>query len=167
LYSIYEENRNMKYIIAHRGNMYGPNPPMENRTEYIQDALDKGYDVEIDVWVINGRVYLGHDEPQYPVSFEYLWNPRFWCHAKNFEALTLMIKHKDKIHCFSHDSDDHILTSKAIIWAFPGKPIDEETICVMPERCSHRLEQLKNCLGICSDFVSEYEPVKSMEKTMM
>jgi hypothetical protein len=146
----------MKHIIAHRGNTTGPNPAMENHPDYIQLALDKGYEVEIDVWVINTKVYLGHDVPQYQITLEYLFNPRFWCHAKNFEALSLMIKHKDKIHCFSHESDDHILTSKGIIWAYPGRPIDENTICVMPERCNHNADQLKNCLGICSDFVLQH-----------
>ena len=36
-------------LISHRGNINGPNPEMENNPEYIQKALDLGYDVEVDV----------------------------------------------------------------------------------------------------------------------
>ena len=41
---------------------------MENKHEYILDTLHKGYDVEIDVWLIDGNFYLGHDKPQYQVQ---------------------------------------------------------------------------------------------------
>ena len=30
-------------LIAHRGNINGPNPERENTVSYIQEALDKGY----------------------------------------------------------------------------------------------------------------------------
>ena len=36
-------------LIAHRGNVSGPNPEMENNPLYIDRALEKGYDVEIDI----------------------------------------------------------------------------------------------------------------------
>ena len=36
-------------LIAHRGNIHGENPSEENKPEYIDAAIDKGYDVEIDV----------------------------------------------------------------------------------------------------------------------
>jgi hypothetical protein len=35
----------------------------------ILKAIKLGYDVEIDIWVIDGAFYLGHDEPQYNVIF--------------------------------------------------------------------------------------------------
>ena len=37
-------------LIAHRGNIDGPNPERENSPEYIEEALKAGYDVEVDVW---------------------------------------------------------------------------------------------------------------------
>ena len=56
-------------LIAHRGNVTGPNPLRENSLEYIDDAIKLGYDVEIDVRHIEWeqQLYLGHDECQYPV----------------------------------------------------------------------------------------------------
>ena len=36
-------------LIAHRGNIVGPNPLEENKLEYIEAAIAGGYDAEIDV----------------------------------------------------------------------------------------------------------------------
>jgi hypothetical protein len=49
----------MKFI-SHRGNLSGRNPESENSPSYINMALKLGYDVEVDVWYIDGKWYLGH-----------------------------------------------------------------------------------------------------------
>ena len=54
--------------IAHRGNINGKFESYENEPNYIDRAIELGYDVEIDLWWVDGRTYLGHDEPQYEVS---------------------------------------------------------------------------------------------------
>ena len=53
--------------IAHRGNLFGRIPERENSPEYIQEALAAGYDVEVDVWFEEGKLFLGHAKPQYEV----------------------------------------------------------------------------------------------------
>lgn len=102
-------------IIAHRGNLNGPNPNLENRPDYILSALAEGYDAEIDVWCIENQWFLGHDAPQYHIPLYYLFNNHLWCHAKNIEAFERMLNMKD-IHCFWHDKDDYTLTSQNYIW---------------------------------------------------
>ena len=37
-------------LISHRGNLEGKQPEQENNPLYIYNALNKGYEVEIDVW---------------------------------------------------------------------------------------------------------------------
>ena len=59
-------------LISHRGNISGPNPERENHPEYIFEVLQAGYDVEIDVWFVDNKFMLGHDEPQYEFPFELL-----------------------------------------------------------------------------------------------
>ena len=60
-------------LIAHRGNTNGARPDKENDPEYLLQAVDNGYDCEVDVQVdINGNVWLGHDEPQYKVTKEFI-----------------------------------------------------------------------------------------------
>ena len=130
---------------------------MENNPEYIIKALNKNYDVEVDVWYINNTWYLGHDNPQYITTIDFLKNDKLWCHAKNHKALIQLLK--NNIHTFSHDIVNVVLTSKAIPWAFPGKEIDEFTICVMPEKTStiYSEEELMNSYGICSDNIEFYK----------
>lgn len=159
----YTKRKFMKYFIAHRGNVNGINPSRENDPDYIKEALTLGYDVEIDVWVTDvanpyNSIYLGHDHPTYHIEFSFLLNTKLWCHAKNFNALTLLIKHKNQIRSFSHNTDEHVLTSDGIIWSYVGKEIDSNTICVLPEKTPNRYTPLEmtTCLGICSDFIEQY-----------
>ena len=138
-------------LISHRGNMDGIYPEMENNPIYIDRALKNGYDVEIDVWYEDGTWYLGHDKPQYKIDLDYLKNDKFWCHAKNIEALNRMLK--EDIHCFWHQEDDVTLTSKGYMWTYPGKPLTDNSICVKPKKND---KIMKKTFGICSDFIVYY-----------
>ena len=139
-------------FISHRGNIDGKYPEFENNPIQIDRALKNGFDVEIDVWYKDNEWYLGHDEPQYKVDLEYLKNDKFWCHAKNIEALNQMLE--EDIHCFWHQEDDVTLTSKGFMWTYPGKQLTSKSICVLPEKNN---EIPKKCLGICSDFIVSYK----------
>ena len=68
------------FLIAHRGNINGKVPELENSPDYINAAISNGYDVEVDVWFQDDEFYLGHDFPQYKTSVEYLRNNKLWCH---------------------------------------------------------------------------------------
>jgi len=149
-------------MIAHRGNLEGPRPNLENRTEYIQKALDAGFYVEIDVWVKNRVITLGHNEGVYPCQVEFLTNDKILCHAKNFEAIEFFNSHKD-IHWFWHDKDACTLTSKGWVWAFPHNRI-EGSILNQPEfnqkwNPEEAISQYRwyisngSFLGVCSDYV--------------
>jgi hypothetical protein len=141
-------------LISHRGNLEGKNIDLENRPQYILQAIKAGYDVEIDVWFKNDSFFLGHDEPQYQIDDSFLMNNKLWCHAKNLEALRRMLQLG--CHCFWHQNDDYTITSRGEIWVYPGKELSLESICVMPETfCdvnNHRLQ----CKGICSDFIKKF-----------
>lgn len=138
-------------LISHRGNIKGKQPKLENNPTYIDLAIKKGYNVEVDVWYDNG-FYLGHDFPQYEISFNYLINDKLWCHAKNIEAIIEMKKYP--IHYFWHQEDDITLTSKEYIWAYPGKQPIKNSIAVMPELYN---DDISKCIGICSDNIKKYK----------
>lgn len=139
-------------LISHRGNINGPNDVKENSPFYVLDTIDMGYDVEVDVWFVNDKFWLGHDEPQYETNFKFLMNEKLWCHAKNLEALIEMKKYS--IHYFWHEKDNFTLTSKNYIWSYPSPVTFKNTICVLPELYNTKIE---NCRGICSDFISKYK----------
>jgi hypothetical protein len=143
-------------LISHRGNINGPEPGKENLPSYIKTALNLGYDVEIDVWNLNGDWFLGHDGPKQEIDLKFLMNPSILCHAKNLAALDKMLVHVN-IHCFWHQEDHYTVTSRGFIVSYPGYEISERTICMKPELAA--LESVTNCYGICSDYIQRWEHV--------
>ena len=139
-------------FISHRGNINGKNEVRENSPYYIMEALAMGFDVEIDVWYLNDKFFLGHDEPKYPIEVKFLMNEKFWCHAKNVEALLRMQNYD--IHYFWHENDKITLTSKNHIWAYPTIDYPTFSIAVLPEIYN---SEITNCNGICSDYVANYK----------
>lgn len=140
--------------IAHRGNTKGPNTELENRPEYIYDAIDAGFDVEVDIWSIDGVLYLGHDSPQYMVDDSFVLSiiPYAWFHCKNIEMLDRFIKLKQLIRFFWHQEDDYTITSNGYIWAYPGKKITANTIIVHLDKFEDESFSVKP-FAICSDFL--------------
>jgi hypothetical protein len=140
-------------LISHRGNLDGPNKERENSPSYITEALDQGFDVEVDIWVKDDKIYLGHDNPQYEIELSFFYFKKLWCHAKNIEALLFMVKNNIPIY-FWHQNDDVTLTSNNYIWTYPGKDITELSI-VLPDGIENY--QIDNCGGICSDYINKYK----------
>ena len=138
-------------LISHRGNIDGKNPELENSPDYINKALNAGYNVEIDVWNINGQWFLGHDGPQYKIDKSFLINDKLWCHAKNINALNEMLD--SQIHCFWHQKDDVTLTNRDFMWTYPGQHLTEKSVCVLPELADYK--EIK-CAGVCSDYIKNY-----------
>jgi hypothetical protein len=143
-------------LIAHRGNINGPNPKKENNTDYINKAIESCYDVEIDVCLINNKWYLGHNNPEYEIKYNFLFNSRFWLHAKNGEVFDKLLKDKNyNFNVFWHTTEDWVLTSKKYIWTYPNKKLFVNSICVLPE-LGYK-DDLKLCYGICSDYVEKHK----------
>jgi hypothetical protein len=146
-------------LIAHRGNINGPNPLKENSPEYIENAISMGFDVEIDVWydTYENNFYLGHDEPQYVVTLYWLAQnmEKLWIHCKNIDALYHFVTKTGGYNYFWHQQDDFTLTSKNYIWTYPGKSYTGSSVIVMPEWDNVNWDNLRaiNCFGICTDFV--------------
>jgi hypothetical protein len=141
-------------LIAHRGNLNGPNSIDENKPEYILDSIYRGFDCEIDVRFINNELFLGHDSPQYKISIDFLLNnsDKFWIHCKNIDALDYLLTFP-KLNIFWHNEDEYTLTSKKYIWCYPGKLVTNNSIIVMPEW--NKFKIYDNAYGICTDFVHE------------
>lgn len=143
--------------ISHRGNMYGPNPNLENSPEYIDAAISNEFDVEIDLWVDEKGIHLGHDGPQYDCDINWLSSreKKLWIHCKNSEALNLCVN--SGFHCFFHDKDSYTITSKGYVWAFPGQPkSSDKCIMVVPEAFGSISNlDTQGHAGICSDFIKK------------
>jgi hypothetical protein len=141
-------------LISHRGNINGKIPNNENHPEYIDEALHAGFDVEIDMWWVDGKTYLGHDEPLYEVDDKWLSErmDNLWVHCKNVELLNWI--RSTSLHWFWHEEDTLTLTSKGYVWVYPGKQPIVGSIAVMPEIYD---EDVSKCIGVCSDIISRYK----------
>ena len=158
-------------FIAHRGNIDGPKPDFENNPEYIKQALNRTFYVEIDVWVHGNKILLGHDEGVYPCDISLLENSRVICHAKNFSAVEMFNKNKT-IHWFWYENDCCTLTSMGLIWAYPNNLI-EGSILNQPEfeqkwnierAVAKYKDDMNSCsfIGVCSDYVQLLKEEKNV-----
>lgn len=143
-------------LISHRGNIDGPRPEMENKPSYILQAIQYGFNCEIDVHFSDGKFYLGHDEPQYdfPLSLLEQYHTKLWIHCKNIEALYTLNNIDSlgsKLNYFWHDVDKATLTSKGFIWSVENI---NRGILVMPESFSRTPNE--ETLGVCSDEIAKY-----------
>ena len=143
-------------IISHRGNLTGSNPIRENSIDYIEDAIAEGFDVEIDLRVEDNDCYLGHDDPQYCVTMEWLrkYKDVLWIHCKNREALEKLSTSMVEFNYFWHERDCYTLTSKGIGWVLIGQYPYSKSVIVLPESISlydYQPEYIKNSFGICTD----------------
>ena len=144
-------------LIAHRGNISGRSADDENKPQYIENAISLGFDVEVDIWIINGICFLGHDLPQYFVDLEWLLNIKnnLWLHCKNKEALEFLHQLNDEFNFFWHENDTATLTSKNFIWSNVG--------CYFNGGITVSLNhsQLPDYIGgVCSDHIAEYIVIK-------
>ncbi len=149
-----------RVTISHRGNLEGPRQEKENHPDYIDDALLAGFEVEVDVWYLEDKFWLGHDAPQYQVKQSWLLNQKFWHHAKNMEALFQLnsMKPNHQINCFYHQVDDCTLTSQGYIWTFPRKlALSNQSVAVMPERVPEW--NLNGAYAVCTDHPREYRQI--------
>jgi hypothetical protein len=151
-------------IISHRGNLEGPDLKTENTKFQIYKCIDLGFDVEIDIRVIDGRIMLGHDTPCEEMELKDLYeiSDRLWIHCKNLEALEYFCN--KSFNYFWHETDRYTITSKGIGWVFIGQYPYSKSVVVLPESISlytfpHGIEYIKNSYGICTDKPVYYKEV--------
>jgi len=151
----------MVKIISHRGNLNGPNPNEENKFEYLLKAFQLGYIVELDLWKVNGKLYLGHDSPQYELDETIFINSKLLnnslIHCKNSDSLKYMISLNLNLECFAHQEDDYAFTNKGTLLIHPNtKDVIKEGIIMMPERGSFTENDIKNVYALCTDYPIKY-----------
>lgn len=137
-------------VISHRGNINGSDKILENNPFHINDLLHSNIQVEIDLWLKDNILMLGHDNPQYIINQEFLLQNGLWCHAKNLDALFYLSQNKIK-NFFWHQEDDFALTSSGLIWTYPNKNLTSISIIVDLDK--NWKSKNYNCFGVCVDFL--------------
>lgn len=139
-------------LYAHRGNVRGPQPAHANNPDYIDEAIELGFHVEVDLRTCNDDLFLGHDFSTYPVSMAWLKarQKRLLIHAK--DLATLLRLQKTDWHYFCHSREPFTLTSHQVIWHHDlSLPLSG----IVPLITANHLRnaQRLRCFGICSDHV--------------
>jgi hypothetical protein len=139
--------------ILHRGLINGPDKYKENKESELWKRLYDGWEIEVDIWRIDGKIWLGHDEPTDLLeNIQLLEHKNVWVHCKNINMLQFMRETNPGAHYFSHNVDDAVLTSDGFIWCYPGHQAGIHSIIVMPERTPDFKIDLTTIGGICSDY---------------
>ena len=142
--------------ICHRGNLTGPVKEFENNFGILIQRSIQGFRVEVDVWYYDKHLWLGHDRPEYKVSLEWLVScKRRLIHAKDGATFEYLLEEAGKraldLHIFYHTEEDYVLTNKGLVICYPGKPLLNGSLCMMPERASYSSEEMQKCFSVCSD----------------
>ena len=143
------------YFIAHRGNTNGPQPTFENKINYLQHAYyELGHGVECDVYTHKDKLYLGHDEPDTPVTTkiaEFIKQSKVFVHAKDIESIPALLTMGCNV--FFHKTDDVVFTSRGQIWCFPGLYVNDINNAVWLDLDWSPIDPDRklNCLAVCGD----------------
>jgi len=146
-------------FISHRGNLNGRHKVHENSPSTIQSVLDKGYDVEIDVWLQTDNLFLGHDVPEWQINPQFLKSnyARLWIHCKN-DAAFFHLRQFETLNVFYHAKEDFAATSKNIIMVNPYTTTNyRRGILMMPELSQYTINEILQFDGIISDNIEFYE----------
>jgi len=161
--STYDRNRSMLVgeslvFISHRGNINGPELDRENHPDFVDEAIAKGYKVEIDVRKIGEKLFLGHDECQYEVDLDWLVKRKEYIliHAKNVDALIAL---KSDFEVFYHISDNHtIISNSKYVWTHNLNDIRKHSIIPLIDKVfeidNFRKQKFS---GVCSDYIAYYK----------
>ncbi len=148
--------------IAHRGNTHGPDIHLENSPTAIDSAIRNKFDVEVDVRVINGAYYLGHDRATYWVNRSFLDRKEIWIHAKDVVTYWDVLSNFVNPKVFMNEIDDlavaiDLKSREPYFWTIkPNAPLNDKSIAVMPERFGGKAwenQELKKSMSICTDYI--------------
>jgi hypothetical protein len=150
-------------FIAHRGLQFGSDNLLENRIELLEENAKAGMKSECDVWWRRGNFYLGHDHPATQISLDWLIAHKdpLLLHAKDIETFHKLKSIRDEegidFHIFYHTDEDVILTTYGEVIVYPGVPVLEGWVSMMPEMCGYRLFS-NSAIAYCSDYLHYANP---------
>ena len=142
--------------ICHRGNLYGPVKELENNFGVLIQRSIQGFHTEVDVWYHENNLWLGHDKPEYKITLDWLASSkRRLIHAKDGITFAYLLQESGKLaldlHVFYHTEEDYVLTNKGLVICYPGQPLLQGSLCMMPERANYSEADFQTCFSICSD----------------
>ena len=135
-------------IVSHRGNLNGTSDN-ENHPDQILKTLND-FRVEVDVWFIDGKWFLGHDNPDYPIAIDF-FHKNMFLHCKNFSAVENL--YHTNYNWFWHENDPMTLTSRGDIWCYPNNYIKNGIVVCFETPTAIQISEVpKDIAGMCTDY---------------
>lgn len=150
------------YYISYQGIFDGTNYENANTPPQISKAIQAGYSCMVDVWRIDGKLYVGNGNPNIEITEKYVQGPRFWINAQNDEMKEWIVTKPAKLYP-NYFWFDTPTPPPAYVTASNGKlitpgtvPINNDSVMFLPEiqdRSLFSTVKLK-CYGICSTYLN-------------
>jgi len=150
------------YYISYQGIFDGTNYEDANTPPQISKALQAGFSCMVNVWRINGILYVGNGSPNIQITEKYIQGPRFWINAQNDEMKAWIVTQPSKLYpnYFWFDASTPpppYATASNGKLVTPGTvPINNDSVIFLPEiqdRSMFSTVKLR-CYGICSTYLS-------------
>jgi len=147
--------------ISYQGVFDGQNFDKANTPQQITNAFNAGYSCMVDVWRIDGILYIGTGQPVIEVTPKYLQTKRFWINALNTEMQEWIVTQPAKLYpnyfWFNNVNENNPTTASGGQIITPGTiPISNSSILFLPEINDRGLFSTVHvrCYGICSSYLS-------------
>ena len=144
-------------LISNAGNLFGLTDN-DNKPEHIENTINQGFDVKVDLWLQDNQLYLGTYKPEYKLDIDFLekHHQKLWlqCHD-----LTIIERFYDldpmgtKLNYFFIDKDPITRTSKWYNIVSGEKPIKG---CVYMNPEAHSDFDFTQCYGLISNSAAIY-----------
>ena len=140
--------------------MFGPDKDLENCPTTIE-MVSNFFKVEVDIWKIDRDYFLGHDDPQYLISFDWLvyLQPKLMLHCKNrlaYDCQTLV-----SFHRFMHEDEASVTCSRGNILKHPDCGPLPGSYNMMPELSKNEtLETILSSKAVCTDYPAFLQTIK-------
>jgi hypothetical protein len=144
-------------LISHRGNIDGVDQEKENLPSYIESAIQKNFFVEIDLRIVQDKLFLGHDIPQYEINDKWLLknNSKIFIHCKNILALKHCITLN--LTSFYHVNEKHVpiinYNLSNLIWSHDLTEATDISVIPLINKDEILNYQKYNVFGVCSDYI--------------
>ena len=144
-------------LISNKGNISGVSEN-ENNPEQIQNAIDNGYEVKVNLWLKDNKLYTGNNEAEHLFSLEFLEtnHSKLWLQCHDIELIKRFSEIDPlglKINYFWIDNGNVVRTSKGVWIVRENEPFDG---CVYLNPEINELDYSK-CLGLISDRILNYK----------
>jgi hypothetical protein len=147
--------------ISYQGIYDGTNYEYANTPKQIGKAFGYGVSVMTDVWRVDGKLYLGTDQPLTEVTEKYLQGNRWWINARNTDMQNWLSTQSSKLYpnwfYFPSMPPPQYVTASNGKLITPGTvPINNNSVIFLPEITDKGLFSTVKlrCFGICSTYLN-------------